>query len=1157
MNKNNFFGRNINTLVFTWFFFSGLAALIYQVLWARQLELLFGSTLYAISTILSVFMAGLALGSYLFGRAVDRSKNPLRLYAILEGIIGLYALLTPFLFWLLPRILVAFRDLIPAGSAQFNPVYFIFSFILLILPTTLMGGTLPILSRYLVASRSELGKKIGNLYFINTLGAAFGTIIAGFILIFLMGTQFTTLTAAVINVAIATTAFLVARAVQWTPAIASPESGVQSPDPGVSGQESAVSSQEAIESKSNNAVNSDGTNPGSLSAMAHVIILVGYGMAGFAALGLEVQWTKVLTLMIGTSGYAFALMLSAFLIGIALGSFFMAKFVDRRKDLWRDFAVIEIILGLSILVLNPLLGNLPGIFVKVFQYKDIFWFLQASEFFVIFLIMLVPTLLMGAAFPVVSKIYARDVDKIGKKIGQIYAANTIGSILGPLAVSFLFIPLIGLQNSILLTSAIYVIVGIAVLLYSSSVRPFLKGAVFTILTAIFVFSSIFVPRWNKLVISSGVYYHASSFLASAEQSNYNLVYYKEGQNAVVTVIRGTDNNRALSVNGKVDASTQADLGTQLLVGHMPMLLHPDPKKVFQVGLGSGITLGAILQHPELEKVDLAELEPAVTEAAATFAEFNNNAMTNPKLRVFTTDARNYILTTNEKYDVIVAEPSNPWVKGSSTIFSREVFETYRDRLNEGGIAAQWVQVYRLRNEDLKTMINTFRTVFPHTTIFSQFNYPDLIMIGSLKPLKLDPDKIQAKLQDVNVNKSLARIRSNDLYTILSFLLMDEHSVTLYAGEAPINTDDKPIIEYTAPKNMYLNTVGTNWDSMKGFRTSALALLPELKGTPTGDKIQKDFEAREKYLQGTVNSEQAWWYRANPRWTEVSGNTEPRWLKSESLQPMVEAWNLSPANGSILQGLANIYESAGEYFFTQNYFTDALDQYELALKVLPDKPSVWINLGDLSDTAGEPQRAILLYERALQLDERNPFLLYKLARLYRDQGNYTTSMQLLDRALEIYPDYGPGEIDRGYVYSKMLEFNEAIIEYNKALALNQPRSNFLAYLYRGWAYYNKGNYSQSVQDYSKAIKIKPTAEAYDLRALSNIDLKNFNAALKDADMALKIQPDYDMAYYHRGQALAELGKRSEAIYSYEKFISMSKNKSEIDAAMAELNRLKGQ
>lgn len=1146
MNKNNFSVRNINILVFTWFFFSGVAALIYQVLWARQLELLFGNTLYAISTILSVFMAGLALGSYLFGRVVDRSKNPLRLYSILEGIIGLYALLTPVFFWLLPRILVALNSILPAGSAQFSPIYFIFSFLLLILPTTLMGGTLPILSKYLVASQNELGKKIGNLYFINTLGAAFGTILTGFILIFLMGTQFTTLTAAIINLAVAVSAFMVAHAVQWSPAKASLESGVSGQQSAISstgvppvhgGQESDVGEERNIESTSNSITKSANTNPGNLSAPAHIIILVGYGLAGFAALGLEVQWTKVLTLMIGTSVYAFSLMLFAFLTGIALGSFFMAKFVDSRKNLWRDFAIIEILLGLSILVLNPLLGNLPRLFANVFQYKDIFWLLQAAEFVVIFLIMLVPTLLMGAAFPVVSKIYAHDVSKVGKRISQIYTANTVGSILGPLAVSFLFIPLFGLQNSILLTSVIYVIVGMAVLAYSSSVRPFLKGAVFAFLTAVFVFSSIFIPRWNKLVLSSGVYYHSSSFLANAEESNYNLVFYKEGQMAVVTVIRGTDNNLALLMNGKVDASTQSDLGTQLLSGHMPMLLHPNPKKAFLVGLASGITLGAILQHPELERVDVAELEPTVPEAAATFARFNNNAMSNPKVRVFTTDARNYILTTNEKYDVIAAEPSNPWVKGSSTIFSREVFETYRDRLNEDGLVMQWVQVYRLRNEDLKTMINTFRSVFPHTTLFSQFNYPDLLMIGSLKPLKLDLDTLQTKLRDENVNKSLARVRSNDLYTILSFLLMDESSVALYAGEAPINTDDKPIIEYTAPKNMYLNTTGSNWESMRGLRTNALALLPNLKGTPVGDRIQKDFEARENYLQGTVYSEQGLWNKAMQAWEE--------------------AWNLSPANGSIQQGLAGSYESAGEYFFTQNYYKEALEQYELSLKVMPDKPSVWVNLGDLSSAVGEPQRAILLYEKALKLDELNPFLMYKIARIYREQGNYTKSLEYLNRAIEIYPDYSLGYIDRGYVYSKQFEYDEAINDYNRALALKQARSKFLGYLYRGWAYYNKGNLRQSIRDYTIAIKIKPTAEAYDLRAISNIALKQYKDALKDANQTLKLQEDYDMAYYHRGQALAGLGKKSEAIYNYEKYLSITGDTSMRDAAILELSRLKGQ
>lgn len=1135
MNNNNFLARNINIFVFTWFFFSGLAALIYQVLWARQLELLFGSTIYAISTILSVFMAGLALGSYLFGKVVDRTKNPLRLYAILEGIIGLYALITPLFFWLLPRILVALRDFLPAGSAQFSPVYFFFSLLLLILPTTLMGGTLPILSKYVISNSKDLGKRIGNLYFINTLGAAFGTILAGFILIFLFGTRLTTLTAAIVNLGVAITAFMAARSVKWSPA---PEASTESLKDGaiqLALENSHESSQVPAEAVNPGPAGTAGIKPAGLNRTGHFIILIGYGLAGFAALGLEVQWTKALTVMIGTSVYAFSLMLSAFLVGIALGSFFMAKFVDKRTDHWKDFAIVEILLGLSILVLNPILGNLPRLFVKVFEYTKVFWLLQTLEFFLIFLIMLIPTLLMGAAFPIVSKIYARDVNRLGNRIGQIYAANTIGSILGPLAVSFLFLPLVGLQNSILITSIIYAVVGGVALLYSSSVRPFLKSSVLIALTAVFVLSAFLVPGWNKILFSSGVYYHSSNFLANPEESNYDLRYYKEGKMAVVTVISGTDNNMALSINGKVDASTQSDLGTQLLVGHIPMLLHHDPKRVFQIGMGSGITLGAVLQHPELERVDVAELESVVIGAAETFSEFNNNAVSNPKVRIFTTDARNYILTTREKYDVIVAEPSNPWVKGSSTIFSREVFETYRDRINEDGIVAQWVQVYRLRNEDLRTMINTFRSVFPHTTMWSQFNYPDLILIGSKKPLNVDLNMLESKLLDENVNRSLARTRANDINTILSFFQMDEISLARFVGSAPINTDDKPIIEYTAPKNMYLNSTGSNWDSMAGYRTSLLTIKPELKGTPVGEQIQKNYEAREKYIAGIVIFEKGEWNKAIQTWEQ--------------------AWNISPNNGSIKKGLADAYESAGEYYFRQNYFKEAVDWYDYAAQVTPDKSTIWFNLGDLSDAVGEPLKAIVLYERALTMDQRNPFLIYRIARLYREQGNYNKAIEYIDRALEVAPTFGLGYLERGYIYSKMYEFNKAIENYNLALAQNQPRNRFLAYLYRGWAYYNKGDYPQSIRDFDRATKIKPTAEAYDLKALSEISLKKYKDALRDAELALKIQPDFDLAYYHKGQALASLGKKSEAIESYEIFLTVTKNAEMRNTALVELSRLR--
>ncbi len=1109
--KPNF---KIDPVVLVWFFLSGMAALIYQVIWARELELIFGSTLYAVSTILSVFMAGLALGSIIFGKLADRHPAPLKLYGLIELGIGVYALLTPSAFKLLSVIQQSLPDSLRAGGAGFNPFSFFFSFIILIVPTTCMGGTLPILSKAIIKSYRELGSKVSTLYFINTLGATAGAFLAGFVLIAAFGMITSTSIAALINVLIGGSAI-------WVHRLTANRTLGEDKLPGESGRESA------------------GAASGAIPRRRAVVLLVGYGFAGFAALGLEVLWTRVLILVIGSSVYAFSLMLTAILMGIALGSLLGVKVVDRARNLWVWFAAVELALGLAVVVTVPVLGNAQLYFFDVFwNYSDSFGHLLLAEFGVIFLILMVPTTLMGLAFPVASKIYATDLKHLSSHIGDIYASNTIGAIIGPLAVSFLLIPGIGIQKAIMDMAYIYLAIGIAILIILYWRRKVVMVGAPLFLAAAVIGTSAALPSWNKLIITSGVFYQAYSFYDPSGarsprdiMTSRDLLFYKEGQLATVSVMKGRG-QKVLTINGKVDASSMADLGTQLLLAHMPVLLQKHPEKVLVVGLGSGITLGAILKHPEVKRVDQVEIEPAVVEAARFFDKENNHALTDPRTNIIVNDARNFIISSSEKYDVISAEPSNPWVSNSSTMFSKEVFELYKDRLNEDGVVMQWFHLYRMGNQDLRMIISTFRSVFPHTTLWGKANSPDIILIGSLKPLRIDYNELSARIAVDSVSVDLARIKSNNAFQMLNYFLMDEDSLARYAADYPPNTDDHPYLEFSAPKNLYASTVGVNLESMNGYRTSALAVLNEPSSPIIQAQIKMDFDAREKAIQAQIYREYGDWERAQKEW-EDSLRINPNYMISrESLADLNEGW--------------------GEAALQSGDFKNAFYFFTRAAELSPQRASAHTGLGRTAEASGQPELALLQYSEAAKLSPDDTFVNYSLGTILSQLGQYEKAVDAFSRAIEEDPAYTYAYSKRGRAYERMGLPEAALLDYNTALNLDPNLAE--AHVSRGLFYYQRWDYDRALADFGQAVDLNPTANNRDFRAIALMGMQRYEEALKDLDKANEIDPALPLPWFRRGFIYEKQGKKAEAIAAYQHFITLSDDAQMVAEAKLALGRL---
>ena len=1141
----------LRPLIMGWFFFSGIAALVYQVLWARQLELAFGSTLPAVSIILSVFMAGLALGSLLFGKLVDRWRNPLRLYAFLETGIGIYALLTPWIFQGLFSMQLYWGRFSATGVSGFSPMNLFFSSLVLLFPTILMGGTLPVMTKFIVSREDELGRQVGLLYFINTLGAATGSILAGFIMIAVFGLFTTTYVAAGINLLIGLLAFVFQRSL-----------GLLLPV--------------RVEAQP---VKTEASEPIGIREPQYrwlsLLILPAYGLAGFAALALEVLLTRALVLVMGSSAYAFSLMLTAFLIGIAVGSSIISRYIDNNRNLWLWFGFVEVGIGISVVALTVFLGQAPFIMLPVFlAYSRTFWLLQLVQFLILFSAMLVPTLLMGAAFPLVSKLHAREMQRLGHAVGQVYAVNTVGAIVGPLVAGFIFIPFIGIQTSLQIIAFIYLIIGFLFLVLRPRAKSASRSLALSSLAVIMILVLIFNPRWDKSLMTSGVYYHPRYFSGASPtealknfSQGVQLLYYREGQLGTVSVVEAGGGSRVLSINGKPEASTHSDLSTQLLMGHIPVLLHEKPRTALMVGMGSGITLGAILQHSELEKIDTVEIEATVAEAAGFFSEANNNALQDPRLRLIFGDARNRVLTSPEKYDVIVAEPSNPWVSGATALFSREMLELYRNRLNEGGIVSQWIHLYSINTEDLKSMVNTFTSVFPYVTVWQDYTYPDIQFVGSLSPIRIDFKRFQEKLKEETVNNDLARISSNDPYKLLSYFLMDEKQARAYSSGARINSDNHPRLEFTTPKYLYIFTFGSNMESLVPFLTSPLTIINNSISPEETSRIETYASFRKHIMQGEAFQERSYWQGAV---TEFEA-----------------ALQLFPDNDTTKQLLVEAYEYLGTEYAAGGKMQESVDMYKKAMDLYPDRASAYKAMAVIAQSAGMLDKAQEHLLRAIQLAPNDPEAYLNLGNLYLQKKEFDNAITLFSHSLKISPTWSSAFAGRGAAYSINGEYDKAISDLSEAIRINPKSAAYFverakvyikkgdynraitdttlairmdstlpnAYENRGIAYLNLGNYVKAKKDFSDAIALKPSAQLLDNRGLTHINLKQYSDALKDLEESIKLDASYDLPYYRLGYVYQETGKKPEAIASYEKFLTLSENDKLSATAKAALERLK--
>jgi len=753
-----------------------------------MLGLVFGATTLAVSTVLAAFMGGLALGSAIAGRFAGRLRKPLSTYGWLELGIAVYALSIPLIFSLVDKLYVLIWQQFHPGFFAFSVWRFVLSCLLLLVPTTLMGATLPLLSAAVLDSVDHTRNSVATLYFCNLAGAIIGTLVAGFVLLPAIGVRKTIAVAAALNVIVGVAAIVAQRRYSAT---------IQEPG----------SFQEEVKATPEKG-----------------IWLLAAFVSGFVTISTQVSWTRLLTMVIGSSTYAFSLVVALFLVGLAAGASFVSRFV-KGSGLRNSLMKVELLTTLTLILSLYVVNRIPGLVVSLgLNLKIHSWtgllFLQVLA---ASLLVLLPALLMGMVMPLVLVWASGDELRAVKLVGRSYAINTVGAIVGAFVAGFVFIPKIDTRFTILFAAtACLIVAGIAYQPATTAADPALKKSLVVGACAILVIATFFVfaPPMNRADLSIGAYDSLVRVLARSrevdnnkssqqETGSHKLLMYKEGPTATVSV-RDDQGTISLAINGRTNASdSDFDMPTQVMLSQLPLLVAPKIDNAMIIGYATGVSVGAILRSP-ITSVTCVELETSTIEASRFFNHVNHLPLDDPRTHLIIDDARTFLRVTPNKFDMIISEPSHPWVPGVANLFTREFFELGRDRLSDAGVFVQWVQIYQLSTESLRSVLATYHSVFPHVLMFrvgGAEKGKDLILIGSNRPLDLS--HLSERFADPRMAAEIARVNLQSEADVRQWFVCDETRLGPAVRGARINTDDNMLIETTVPREAFRPLMESN------------------------------------------------------------------------------------------------------------------------------------------------------------------------------------------------------------------------------------------------------------------------------------------------------------------------------------------------------------
>ncbi len=1064
-------------------FVSGMAGLMHEVVWAKLLVSLIGNTSDSNAVVLIVFMGGLAIGAVSFGRRADKWRKPLTVYALLEIAIGVYSLLIPTLLGFAGNVYESLAGQIFEQTKLLLLLRIALSIVIVLPPAILMGATLPVLARYLIQEVAQTRREVASLYAMNNLGAVFGSGLAGLYLIGEYGIWGSLLTATACNLLAALFVYLIQVQAQREGFVPDFEKQAKMPEPALT------------------------TN---YSPAQYRMTLVALLFSGFAALGYEIVFLRVIALAFGSSTYSFTVMLMCFITGISLGSGLISMINVKRPLVWLGVTQLLVLLSFAPTVL--FIERLPYFFTlaRVDIFADVqnnvlsadagFYKYQLFKAILTIIALLVPTMCIGMSFPLVTGVQARSIRTIGGTVGSTYAWNTVGNVLGVLVTGQVLLNVVGMRGAFEFNLFMSLIAGLCILSvaheWKGSLRMGWIGACVVMLLVYFFgglrdWSDSLNYAFNHLRVRTGApaefdeevraTYPTHSYeqwkkhcLATQQEVDLE-IQLEEDENATVLAL-SMPQVTSLFVNTKPEAScavTFSDMNTQLLIAHLPALFNPDAKSLMMIGYGSGVTLGTAMLHPTIEHADLAEISQAVLDAHPMFKKFNYDVLNNPKLNARQEDARTFLRTTPSKYDIIISEPSNPWFVGVSALFTTEFFEEAKSKLNEGGILMMWFHQYEMESKNVEMVLRTLHGVFGDNVIAFLPDLADIICLASPQPFDLGPEDFRRMEERFNlpeIREDFAKIRVFNLATLFSYNFISPGRLADHIGEGPLNTDAHLRLEYAAPKSLF-----------RAQQSNLLNYVEAFNDVPGGGQDS----LLEQYIR----------YRAT--------TAEP--MSKEEIE--IAAGHVEsqhPNNGSKLASRTRRLGLALE--------SESSEGYSPARGGMPDPATTGFveanNRGVLRIIRDQSERGLPLLKRAVELHPENTGARVNYSAALAKTGDVDSALQVLEDGLEIVPGSRDMRLQLARTYMGFDRLDDAKAVLQEMLQESPEAPDVVACTLLGDIFNAEGDVEQALNFYRLAVEnnIRYVDAGIKYVGLLLADPANYTSALEHVQTILTYNQD---------------------------------------------------
>jgi len=925
------------------FLFSGIASLIYQIVWVRMLTLVFGHTIYSVSIVLSAFMAGLGLGSYLWGRTIDKTGKPLLVYGKIEILIGISAAFLSFLLSNFSPIYGWLHQWLPNLFFLIAALKTVLAFLLVLIPTIFMGATLPVMCKYFATEEANLGQQVGYLYSINTLGAAAGCLFAGYFLIGFFGVLETALVAAGINLLIGLVCIVV----------------FKKAEPGVTcgfGLPKPASFSLQLDKENS------------------LWLAISF-LCGFTALAYEVVWTRLLVFGIGSTVYSFSLMLANFLFGITVGGLLIVPFFKRKIDFRLLLTLFQFGIGLYLIFSLYQSNWILSSFIRPFLWDTEFWINMRNASALMF----VPTVLFGMSFPVLTHLVTKGSQDIGSSLGIVYGMNTLGGIVGSIVAGYLLLPNLGSQQTLVCLSMLNFLSGMLLFATSSLFTGFIRKGAAISLSCLLLLFLLKMP--NDLL--KQIFLRDTSGKKNPEQ----LIYLEEGLTTTVAVFdddRSEFKSKRLILNGiNMSADNMSARKYMTLLSYIPLLLTENPKNVLVICFGTGQTAGAAGAYPGINLVDSVDISPGVFRAGKFFKATNHNVVNNPKVKKIIQDGRQHLLTTSTSYDVITAEPPPPINAGSVNLYTREYYELTKRALKPGGIVSQWIPLHSQAETHVYQNFRTFYESFPYVMAW----YPvrkELILIGSDQPINIEFHSIEERLQNPVIKKIMRDIDFPNPFSFLgSIWFLKKELKNLGSGQHVIS-DNNPSLEFylNLPKGISIDGIEkivTNRASFEDvwekITQSSYFLSKAQKVTfkKHWDSRLKADHAEADYIRGIAlvaegkNEEAISHYKMaiklNPDFALAHNNLGNALLAEQKTEEAISHYKMAI---KIKPDYAKAYSNLGNALSTERKIEEAISHYKMAIKLNPDFADAYNNLGGALFNAKMTEEAIDYFKEAIRI-----------------------------------------------------------------------------------------------------------------------------------------------------------------------------------------------